>query len=112
MGGWYLGLQEEVGFGGGPIVYWYGIDSFNWLTAPLSVRFVPKCRNVALEPKKNGRVRIRAAGLSHAKQTHYQLRYTPRGVIRSRIELLTLALLAPRLNQLRQGRYKATIGEV
>uniref|UniRef100_A0A0L0P5Y8 Uncharacterized protein n=1 Tax=Candidozyma auris TaxID=498019 RepID=A0A0L0P5Y8_CANAR len=56
------------------------------------------------DAKKNGRVRIRTGDLSHAKRTRYQLRHTPiEEVVPSRIELLILALLAPRLNQLGQG---------
>ena len=54
--------------------------------------------------QKNGRVRSRTGDLSHAKGTRYQLRHTPVvEVVPSRIELLILALLAPRLNQLGQG---------
>ena len=58
---------------------------------------------IVREVQKNGRVRSRTGDLSHAKGTRYQLRHTPGEVVPSRIELLILALLAPRLNQLGQG---------
>ena len=41
--------------------------------------------------------------LLHAEQTGYKLLHTPKKMVPSRIELLILALLAPRLNQLGQG---------